>query len=149
MASDFAKLHVFPINYTKGQEDVRYLSWIITLPLALFAVLFAISNRELVTLGLWPLPFTMEAPLYLASLLALVIGFLGGGIIAWFAQRHVRKLVRRQSTRIKFLEAELRDVEERAATAEKRLAEMARPVSGMPVPAGNGSSSGSSLSTLQ
>lgn len=150
MAADFAKLHAFTVNTTQDEEDVRYLSWIITLPLALCAVLFAISNRELVTLSLWPLPFTLDAPLYIASLLALVVGFLAGGSIAWFAQRHVRKQARRSSSRIKFLTAELKDVEERAAAAEKRLAEMARPVSGMPVPVGSvaGSGSGTSISAM-
>lgn len=125
---------------------MRYLSWIITLPLALIAVLFAVSNRELVTLSLWPLPFTMDAPLYLASLVALVVGFLGGGTIAWYAQRHVRKKARHSASRIKFLDAELKDVEDRAAAAEKRLAEMARPVSGAQLPVVSGSSS--SLGTM-
>jgi len=48
---------------------VRYIAWIVTIPFALLLLSFAISNRELVTLGLWPLPFRIDAPVYLVALL--------------------------------------------------------------------------------
>lgn len=121
---------------------MRYLSWIVTLPIALVAVLFAISNRDGVTLSLWPLPFTLDAPLYLAALLALLAGFLAGGFVVWNAQRRHRRRARRESNRVLFLEREVKEAQARAAAAEKRLAELSRPVSGpgagtsLPVPAG-------------
>ncbi|HYH17203.1 MAG TPA: LapA family protein [Azospirillum sp.] len=115
---------------------MRYLTWIITLPIALAAVLFAISNREAVTLSLWPLPFTVEAPVYLATLIALLVGFIAGGVITWMGQGRHRRRARAQSDRAYTLERELKETQARAAAAEKRIAELTRPAAGQPrVPA--------------
>ncbi|HEY0832997.1 MAG TPA: LapA family protein [Azospirillum sp.] len=115
---------------------MRYLTWIITLPIALAAVLFAISNREAVTLSLWPLPFTVEAPVYLATLIALLVGFVAGGIITWLGQGRNRRRARTQGDRAYHLERELKEAQARAAAAEKRIAELTKPVAGQPrVPA--------------
>lgn len=111
---------------------MRFLSWIITLPIALFAVLFAISNRDPVTFALWPTPFTLQAPVYLATLLALVVGFVAGGFIAWANQHRNRARARRAEDRVYYLERELQETQARAAAAEKRIAELSRPVSGQP-----------------
>ena len=35
------------------------------LVVAVFLILFAVSNRETVSVGLWPLPFLADLPLYL------------------------------------------------------------------------------------
>ncbi|AIB10658.1 hypothetical protein ABAZ39_01215 [Azospirillum argentinense] len=120
---------------------MRFIALIIAVPIALAAVLFAISNRGLVTLSLWPLPFTLEVPVYLATLVALVIGFLAGGVVAWNAQRRHRRRARRSSDRVSYLERELKETQARAAAAEKRLAEMNRPLSGtagLPAVTGSG-----------
>lgn len=115
---------------------MRYLTWIITLPIALAAVLFAVSNREAVTLSLWPLPFTVEAPVYLATLIALLVGFVAGGVITWIGQSRHRRRARAQGDRAYTLERELKETQARAAAAEKRIAELTRPVAGQPrVPA--------------
>ena len=111
---------------------MRYLSWIVTLPIALFAVLFAISNREPVTFALWPTPFTLEAPIYLATLVALLGGFIAGGFIAWANQHRNRARARRAEDRVFYLERELQETQARAAAAEKRVAELTLPVSGQP-----------------
>ena len=111
---------------------MRYFSWIITLPIALFTVLFAISNRETVTFALWPTPFTLEAPIYLAILLALLVGFVVGGFIAWAKQHRNRARARRAEDRVFYLERELQETQARAAAAEKRIAELTKPVSGEP-----------------
>ena len=109
---------------------MRHISWIVTIPVALVAILFAISNRGIVTLSLWPLPFTLATPVYLATLVALVLGFLAGGFIVWNSQRRHRRRARRESNRVLYLERELKEAQARAAAAEKRLAESTRPVSG-------------------
>ncbi|MCW2235802.1 LapA family protein [Azospirillum canadense] len=114
---------------------MRFIALIITVPIAIAAVLFAISNRGVVTLSLWPLPFTLDAPVYLATLVALAVGFLAGGIVAWNAQRRHRRRARRSTDRVFYLERELKETQARAAAAEKRLAEQTRPVSGASLPA--------------
>ena len=57
---------------------MRLLGWLIGIPFALVIALFAVSNRAIVALALWPLPDTLEAPLYLVLLLALLTGFILG-----------------------------------------------------------------------
>ncbi|MGQ9366718.1 lipopolysaccharide assembly protein LapA domain-containing protein [Azospirillum sp. ST 5-10] len=111
---------------------MRYLTWIVTIPIAVVAVLFAVSNRETVVFTLWPTPFSLEAPLYLATLVALVVGFLAGGFIAWVAQGGNRRRARVQTDRVHYLERDLRESQARLAAAEKRIAEMTPPVSGQP-----------------
>ncbi|MGC2411489.1 MAG: lipopolysaccharide assembly protein LapA domain-containing protein [Stellaceae bacterium] len=69
--------------------------------------LFAASNRANVTLALWPLPFVLELPLYLATLAGLLIGFIVGVLAAWIAGRQRRREARRRANRIAALEREL------------------------------------------
>jgi hypothetical protein len=41
----------------------RFFSWLAMLIVGIVVVLFSISNRVLVTLDFWPLPFSQEAPI--------------------------------------------------------------------------------------
>ncbi len=86
---------------------MRLIHWVVTLPLAVIVVLFAVSNRESVTVTVWPLPVRLEAPLYLVVLLALLIGFLVGELIAWINAGRARRLARERARRIDALEREL------------------------------------------
>lgn len=74
---------------------------------AVVLALFAISNREAVSLGLWPLPFLIDLPLYLLVFVALLAGFVVGAIAAWSGGRRRRRELRRCSRRIEALEREL------------------------------------------
>lgn len=108
---------------------MRYLSWIITLPIAVLAVLFAISNRDPVALALWPLPFQIAVPVFVAVLVPLVLGFLLGGLVAWAGSLHWRRLARRRGQRLAALGDEVkqhRERERRVAETAAREAESAR-----------------------
>jgi uncharacterized integral membrane protein len=114
---------------------VRYLSWIITIPVALVVVSFAVSNRDPVELALWPLPNTLVAPTYLAALIALLVGFLLGGLIAWSAQRRYRGRARVRGSRVAELERELVTERNQRMAAEKRLTEAAQNLAAGGIPA--------------
>jgi lipopolysaccharide assembly protein A len=86
---------------------MRLVFWIVVVPVAAVLALFAVSNREVVTLGLWPLAFELDLPLYLAVLPALLIGFISGAAAAWIGGRHRRRENRRRGRRIAALETEL------------------------------------------
>jgi putative membrane protein len=86
---------------------VRFLSRAFFLLVAAAAILFAISNRETVTVGFWPLPFLADLPLYLLCLLSLLIGGLIGAGAAWIAARRYRRELRSLRRRIAALEREL------------------------------------------
>jgi putative membrane protein len=87
---------------------MRSLSWIFVLLVAAVVALFAVSNRAGVALSLWPLPFLVEAPLYLVALGGALLGFVAGELAAWIAASWRRRELRRQRRRIAALEAELR-----------------------------------------
>ena len=86
---------------------MKFLFWILVALVAVVLALFAVSNRMSVALGLWPFPFVIELPLYLAILGALLIGFVGGALVAWIAGRHRRRENRWRGRRITMLEREL------------------------------------------
>ena len=86
---------------------MKLIHWLVTLPLAIIIVLFAVSNRDGVTVTFWPIPVAIEAPLYLIVLLALAVGFLVGELVAWINGRHHRRHARRRARRIEELEREL------------------------------------------
>jgi uncharacterized integral membrane protein len=86
---------------------VKYLSWIITLPLIAVAVIFSVNHRQPVEIDLWPLPLAIEPPVYLVVLLAVFIGFLLGGSIDWWSQGRNRRTARWRRYRIEELEREV------------------------------------------
>jgi len=87
---------------------MKFLFWIVVLLVAAVLALFAVSNRAGVALSLWPLPFLVEAPLYLIALGGALLGFLAGELAAWLAASRRRRELRRQRRHIAALEAELR-----------------------------------------
>jgi lipopolysaccharide assembly protein A len=86
---------------------VRILGRLVVLACAVILILFAISNREAVSLALWPFPFLVEAPLYLFFFLSLLAGGLLGASAAWLAGSDNRRELRRRRRRIDALEREL------------------------------------------
>ncbi len=71
---------------------MKRLRWLITVPLALILIVFAVNNRHLVDLSLWPLDFVVRWPLFVFVYIGVVAGFLTGAAIAWAStvQRHRR-----------------------------------------------------------
>jgi len=86
---------------------VRLLSRTLVFLAALIAVVFAVNNRALVTLDLWPLPAT-EAQVYAVALIAGFGGYCLGGFAAWLHGSRWRRRAR--------------DAEKRAESAESATA---------------------------
>ena len=102
---------------------MRLVHWLVTAPVTLLLIIFAVSNRESVHVTFWPLPAYVDAPLYLVVLLAVLIGFLVGEFVAWVNGRSWRQEARRRRRRAEALEREL-------AATQAQL----RPVSEGPIP---------------
>ncbi|WP_404381097.1 lipopolysaccharide assembly LapA domain-containing protein [Caenispirillum salinarum] len=89
---------------------MKLIRWLIGLPLAAVAIIFAVSNRQMVTVELWPFPWTADLPLYLLSLGTLAVGIVIGALFAWTAGSHKRAQSRsekrHQEIRIRNLEHE-------------------------------------------
>lgn len=102
------------------------------------AVIFAVSNLHRVTLSLWPLPFQVEAPVFLIALAGIVVGILAGGAIAWLGQRVWRRRARQLERRVARLEKNVTSLQKERdqARQEAKRARQAETVAAEPVPAG-------------
>ena len=77
------------------------------LVVAIVLILFAVSNRETVSIAFWPLPFLADVPLYLLCFLTLSIGALFGVGAASFGRRRDRRELRARRRQIESLQREL------------------------------------------
>jgi uncharacterized integral membrane protein len=94
---------------------LRALKILILLPIGLAIVALAVMNREPAKLVYWPerlgqeLSFT--APLFVALLLAMILGVVLGGMATWLAQsrhRRAERRLRREAERLKSEAARLK-----------------------------------------
>jgi uncharacterized integral membrane protein len=104
---------------------MKLIHWLVTAPLALILILFAVSNRTDVTLYFWPLPVALNAPLWLVVLVALLIGFLVGELVAWINGHHWRRQARQKSRRIEELERQLAAPETNKQTPKEAARDLA------------------------
>ena len=106
--------------------------WSIIALLAIVLVIFAVSNRAVVEVTFWPLPATLEAPLYLVVVLTLLVGFLGGEIVAWIGGRRWRREARARGRRLEALERELAATQSRLPVASAPHLPADLPAAGSP-----------------
>ena len=79
---------------------------------AVFLVLFTISNRPEIVVELWPLPYTLNLPLYLLLLVSAFFGFMAGVIITFFSSGVMRKNFRKAEKKAGNLEKELKKLKD-------------------------------------
>jgi uncharacterized integral membrane protein len=77
---------------------MRFLFWIVAIALLFIAGFFAVANREVVEIDLWPVFTKVAMPLYLGLIFALSAGFILGAVVAWWSGRTARARAR-QATR--------------------------------------------------
>ncbi|WP_137128494.1 lipopolysaccharide assembly protein LapA domain-containing protein [Roseomonas sp. HF4] len=97
------------------------MRWLLFLPLAVLVVLFALSNRDVVELRLWPFDIAWAAPLALAVLLPAGIAFLLGAAIVWFSDLPARRRGWSAQRRAAALQREIDRIHalEKAAAADR------------------------------
>ncbi len=69
---------------------MNFLWTIVSLVITVIVVLFAVNNREVVQIELFPLPLVLFAPAYILVLGSVVLGFLVGCLAMWNAGRRYR-----------------------------------------------------------
>ncbi len=57
---------------------MRFLAWLVGVPIAVLLVLFAVSNRDPVSIGIWPFTEGVTAPSFVVALVPFVLGLLIG-----------------------------------------------------------------------
>ena len=90
-------------------------------PAFVVVIVFALNNKTPVVLDLWPFGITVEMPLYLTFLLALVAGALIGGTAAWLGQGRARGSLREQAYQGEVARRELNAEREKSATLQRDL----------------------------
>jgi uncharacterized integral membrane protein len=82
------------------------LLWLsITLFLVMFAIVFATSNKTLITLYLWPFDSALTAPVWLLILSSFIIGGLLSAILLWGQWLAIRAKLWRLEGRFNKLQA--------------------------------------------
>ena len=114
MVKPAATLRTSQGRTNQGRGVTIMLRWLFSIliaaPFALLVVLFAVSNRETVTVKLFPLPFALDIPLYLAVTVTLALGVLSGAGLAWLMGHRARRIARLEGKRAQRLEKELAEV---------------------------------------
>jgi uncharacterized integral membrane protein len=109
------------------KSSTRIVSWIVTAPIAVVVVLFAVSNMDTVTLHLWPLPYDMTIWIWALTLIQLFVGFLLGAIVTWIGDRRRRREARALGRRVAELELALSAARRQAVSLEHKLGEIRSP----------------------
>ncbi len=88
---------------------------LITFPLLLILILFALSNETVVRIGLWPTDFSVEVPVSLVVLIGMAAAFLVGGLFVWMGSLSQRRRARRAEARVRVLDQQLEALKARLA----------------------------------
>ncbi len=85
---------------------MRYLSFVITVPVTIVVVTFAINNRGSVVLDPWPLDGAITLPAFVVTLVPFLVGFIVGGLALWTSAVPQRRRARQERQRLRAFEAE-------------------------------------------
>lgn len=110
----------------------KLLAGLIGIPLALFIILFAVANRQMVTVGFDPFApttpaFSIDLPLFAVILVTLMLGVVVGGAASWSKQGKWRKEARRRRAQNERLEAETEQARREAAAIRRSVAALPAP----------------------
>jgi len=105
---------------------VRLLSWIVLVPLAALIIVFAVVNRGMTTVNLWPLPYEIDLPLFSVIFGGTLVGVVWGGVAAWSAAGAARLKARQKARELQDLGVENRRLKDKVAEFEKQERERNR-----------------------
>jgi len=107
--------------------STRIITWIVTAPIVVIVILFAVSNVDEITVRLRPFPFDITVRSWALMLIELFVGFLLGAIVTWIGDRRRRREARHLSRRVGELEQALAGARKQAAELEHKLGELRGP----------------------
>lgn len=105
----------------------KFVNYLVLVPLAIVLVMFAVANREVVTVSFDPFSstdpaFALRMPLFALMFVFVMLGVLIGGVATWFTQAKWRRNNRRLQADIEALRRDVTllgervDVRDPAAT---------------------------------
>ena len=92
---------------------VRFLKLLIITPFAILLLVFAFANRHFVAVSLDPFAsvddsaYSLDAPLFILLILAMIVGVVMGGLAVWFGQGKHRRAARAGRADVEKLRADL------------------------------------------
>jgi uncharacterized integral membrane protein len=89
---------------------------IVTFLVCVPLVLFALSNTEVVRLGMWPMDYGIDVHLSIAILVAMAIAFLLGALVVWISGLSQRRRARRAERTVRLLEAQIVALQDRTGS---------------------------------
>lgn len=82
---------------------MKLLIWLVFSIVLLIGALFAIANRDVVSVDLWPFWSSVPMPLFVALAGTLYLGMAIGAVLAWFGGRKSRVRARAEHRRAEIL----------------------------------------------
>lgn len=113
---------------------MRRFSYFLSVPLAILLVLFAIDNRDRMTISFWPLPWAVAMPGFLALFAALLIGFFAGAAAIWLSGGKARRRARGLADTARAQAHQIAEHERRQAELRAQAAPGAAPVAATALP---------------
>lgn len=103
----------------------KIITGIIVVPLAIIIIVFAVANRQMVTVSFDPFSSTNPVyapslPLFVLIFIVLILGVIVGGIAAWLNQSAWRRTARK-------LDADMRALHEELETVRRQFGTQAPP----------------------
>ena len=110
----------------------KLLAWIVVAPLAGVVLLFAVANRNWVTVSLDPFSadapaYAVDLPMFLLIFIALIAGVIIGGVAVWFGKLQWRMAAHRAEKEVARLKAEKAEAERRASHESAGIAPLLPP----------------------
>lgn len=90
---------------------------LLVVPVLIVLIAFALSNRQVVQLGLWPTDIMIDAPLSITILVAAGLFFIVGALMTWGAGVLTASRARQAERTVRQLEAEVRALKSQPRTA--------------------------------
>ncbi len=113
---------------------MRLIFWIVVVLFVVITIDFVMTNGQTVQFGSWFLPWKFGIPSGLAVLLAVALGLLIGGFLAWTAGGKARRRARQAERKVGALERELNTLLHRVEGVERDAIAVALPDPEKPTP---------------
>lgn len=98
----------------------KLVFWLVVVPFAILVLMFAVANREIVTISFDPFSSTQPAasvtvPLFVLIFVLVILGVIIGGVATWLRQSEYRKAARLRDSDVNALRRQIETLNARLA----------------------------------
>ena len=102
----------------------KLVFWLVLVPLAIVILMFAVANREIVTVSFDPFNSTtptiaITLPLFAVIIAVAMLGVLAGGMATWFRQSRFRRAARQHEAEARQARTQLADLRSQAPREQR------------------------------